>query len=1212
MFATTGSKYTALTKIQELSNKLEQEKSNVLLKQALTIADQKAQITAINNSIASAKTKEILSNQVLQENKKNLDAISGSISGIVSKLKELETSKKQFATLDATRISALRPQQPFSLGLSTTSEQLAQQTAKVEQEYSKQQAATTAFIRRRLEAERDFTNQLKAEFDRREAAQKARTVDFGKTITATGIYKPASDYSNAMIAGMSKSYREIVTAQKEVSVNTTKVVEQHRPWGKSLESLIIQYRAINFAYNQFLNTLYNIPKVGIQLESTVASLTATFGSAVAAQREIQFLNQEALRTGVTVGTLREQYANASASFIAAGESADTTRRIFQNVNTVATTLHLSSDRVSSVYLALSQIFNKTKLQAEELTKQLSQTIPGVTNQQAKALGITVSELYDKMKKGAISAHEAVLALSETLGQTFGGDAFTAAAQGLNAEVGRLNTSWTLLSENLYKGSEEGLKSTVKFFDSLVRSLVGVTSNTEKTKETFSALTSIISGLLVGSILTGAKAFVDLTVKGEAASTMVGRLVVSIKEFALIMVKNPFILMATALATVASNLYLVKERQDQLNDSVRTHLGLTLAEQKSAGYSVQQTDTFQKNTELLKQTEEEIIRLTKRAETIKNLNSVGNIINESEKRATDEALTNANRNYILLKDYRKKLIADFYKEPESQVTKNIFDASEARAKFEIAADKAAGDKVLSARKQFILSNAKELAEVQQQLDDAIKAGNQEKIDSALKGLQDYQSALSKAGIKDTSAKAATQAYRTDIEETKNSFEQFKTDMANTMGVLNELYAEGQLSIKEYYERRISLMNSDKDIQRQMLEAEKAVASARGDAAKVAKLEGEILKLNTEAAKENSKARVEQTNDLRKYEKTLEDLRALELQYQGKVGEGAAEKFRNKYALEYKQAQAANDTEALARFKNLELNVALEENLKNLNEEKQLAQQKYNLELDKVNTKVSAGIMGQFQAMSELTRANEDYLKVKEAEYAKMLQFIREVEAGNGTVPAKDRLEAEQMNNEIEKMKLNANEFANYFQKTVGDGFANAFTEFARGTKTAKEAFRDMAASIAQDLAKMAAQEAASSLMSGILKPLGTSFMGLFAANGAAVQGMSSVSGSVLSSATYFPSAKPVAFASGGVVAGEAGAEAVLPLKRNKSGKLGVVLENSGQSDGNVYNISVNVQSSANDTPAGTGEKIAVSIMRTIAREEISSARRSGNFKAARSM
>lgn len=1041
-----------------------------------------------------------------------------------------------------------------------------------------------------------------------------------------------------------KDQSEILKNQEKHIANTNKVTEAHKPWGKSLESLIIQYRAINFAYNQFLNTLYNIPKVGIQLESTVASLTATFGSAVAAQREIQFLTQEAVRTGVTVGTLREQYANAAASFIAAGESADTTRRIFQNVNTVATTLHLSSDRVSSVYLALSQIFNKTKLQAEELTKQLSQTIPGVTNQQAKALGITVSELYDKMKKGAISAHEAVLALSETLGQTFGGDAFTAAAQGLNAEVGRLNTSWTLLSENLYKGSEEGLKSTVKFFDSLVRSLVGVTSNTEKTKETFSALTSIISGLLVGSILTGAKAFVDLTVKGEAATTMVGRLVVSIKEFAVIMVKNPFILMATALATVASNLYLVKERQDQLNDSVRTHLGLTLAEQKSAGYSVQQTDTFQKNTELIKQTEEEILRLTKRAETIKNLNSVGNIIDENEKRATDEALTNANRNYILLKEYRKKLIADFYKEPESQVTKNIFDASEARAKFEIAADKAAGDKVLSARKQFILSNAKELAEVQQQLDDAIKAGNQEKIDSALKGLQDYQSALNKAGIKDTSAKAATQAYRTDIEETKAAFEQFKTDIASTLGVLDNLYQENQLSIEEYFTRKLALQKDDIAVQRQMLEAERAIAIARGDSTKAAKLEYEIRKLNTQGTKEEFENQKDLTKALQDYKSKIEEIRAAELTAQGKGGEGLVEKFKIQYADVYTQATKDNDVENLKLLKNRELTLKLTGELNTLDAERQLAQQKYNLELDKVNTKVSAGIMGQFQAMSELTKANEDYLKVKEAEYSKMLQFIREVEAGKGEVPAKDRLEAEQMNNEIEKMKLNANEFANYFQKTVGDGFANAFTEFARGTKTAKEAFRDMAASIAQDLAKLAAQEAASSLMSGILKPLFSAALsgigGLFSsgtsvaagnsaawastmsnntnwmtakyANGGVASGLSSVSGSMLTSATYFPNARVTPLASGGVVAGEAGAEAVLPLKRNKAGKLGVVLENSGQSAGNVYNISVNVQSSANDTPAGTGEKIAVSIMRTIAREEISSARRSGNFKAARSM
>ena len=110
-----------------------------------------------------------------------------------------------------------------------------------------------------------------------------------------------------------------------------------------------------------------------------------------------------------------------------------------------------------------------------------------------------------------------------------------------------------------------------------------------------------------------------------------------------------------------------------------------------------------------------------------------------------------------------------------------------------------------------------------------------------------------------------------------------------------------------------------------------------------------------------------------------------------------------------------------------------------------------------------------------------------------------------------------------------------------------------------------------------------------------------ANGGVMSGagISAYSGSIVSSPTVFP------FATGIGLMGEAGPEAVLPLKRNSQGKLGVTLENGGQSKGNVYNISVNVENKSGESGSQFGEKAAVAIMRTIAKEEIASAKRPGN-------
>jgi lambda family phage tail tape measure protein len=111
----------------------------------------------------------------------------------------------------------------------------------------------------------------------------------------------------------------------------------------------------------------------------------------------------------------------------------------------------------------------------------------------------------------------------------------------------------------------------------------------------------------------------------------------------------------------------------------------------------------------------------------------------------------------------------------------------------------------------------------------------------------------------------------------------------------------------------------------------------------------------------------------------------------------------------------------------------------------------------------------------------------------------------------------------------------------------------------------------------------------------------AANGGVFSGpgISAYSGSVVSKPTIFP------FAKGTGLMGEDGPEAILPLTRNSKGKLGVIADSTGQSGSNVYNIAVTVQSSKDEKPADTGQKIAEAMMRTIAKQEIGLAARPGN-------
>ncbi|ECS0451035.1 phage tail tape measure protein [Salmonella enterica] len=140
------------------------------------------------------------------------------------------------------------------------------------------------------------------------------------------------------------------------------------------------------------------------------------------------------------------------------------------------------------------------------------------------------------------------------------------------------------------------------------------------------------------------------------------------------------------------------------------------------------------------------------------------------------------------------------------------------------------------------------------------------------------------------------------------------------------------------------------------------------------------------------------------------------------------------------------------------------------------------------------------------------------------------------------------------------------------FTNAFNSMADGIAnfalTGKMDFRSFTVSILADLAKMEARIAASKLLGSVLGMFGAGASaggstpsGAYSSAALSVipnadggvyrsAGLSQYSGSIVNRPTFF------AFARGAAVMGEAGPEAILPLRRGANGKLGVVAAGSG--------------------------------------------------------
>ena len=136
--------------------------------------------------------------------------------------------------------------------------------------------------------------------------------------------------------------------------------------------------------------------------------------------------------------------------------------------------------------------------------------------------------------------------------------------------------------------------------------------------------------------------------------------------------------------------------------------------------------------------------------------------------------------------------------------------------------------------------------------------------------------------------------------------------------------------------------------------------------------------------------------------------------------------------------------------------------------------------------------------------------------------------------------------------------------VADSMGDSFMAMVEGTKSVKDAFREMASDIVRELYRV--------LVVQQMVNTAKTFMGGFFADGGAFSGGSQIQayadGGVVGSPTYFGM-------SGGKTGlmGEAGPEAIMPLSRGANGKLGVQAEGVG---GVTINQNINISTGVQQT------------------------------------
>ena len=749
-------------------------------------------------------------------------------------------------------------------------------------------------------------NSVQAE--RVRAAEATRQLERTRQATVSDVHAQVSTGGISTTEGMSR----ITAANKEyasgVSATTQKVhdldkalantTERHRNLFLRVGEAIGAYRIWNTAIGLVTSSLQAIPKIGIELESTIASLTATTGSAAGMGSVMAALNREASRTGISIGTLRETFRSFQASTSLAGESLDSTWHMFINLNTVITGLHLPADKASGIFLAMAQIFNKTKVQSEELVKQLGNLLPGAFASFAAAnrdMFVSSEDLIVKMKKGVVFAHDTVEKFTQFLADRFA-PAFALASQGLNANIGRMQTSFILLGEAIYNTSSGPMLAFVKGITSVAEYVRQGVEGTNTLSSVMRILSNItIAGLII-SLANVVKSFFTATVVIDAMGVSVATTSTAMRllQTSIAFLSTPTAIIA-GIGAIALAMYNAKQETRDLIKSINeVYIAKANAKQATTPelklkFAIEEDPSVKIAQRNLKGITEDI------AKASAGRGVRGGLSDFAETARYKDLLKSKLEAEINLQD-AKAAAGDKFNLEDASANALAVEAKE-KTRYDVHVAYLDKIKTIDAEVEKVkLQFDKAHAESRADLEKGISIGKSPKANEAQRQEAQKDIALLKEleQAKELTIIEAKEAFNKKLNTVdaatnkvlKDSYKDINRDskiaVQETETLLDELaskYASNLISIKDYYAERVALQLANVEVEKTIQGKMIAKASAAGDTASVEKARDQIELLNEKAKQFQPIADKERTNDLRTYNNTLSNTTAQYLELAG---------------------------------------------------------------------------------------------------------------------------------------------------------------------------------------------------------------------------------------------------------------------------------------------------------------------------------------------
>ena len=182
------------------------------------------------------------------------------------------------------------------------------------------------------------------------------------------------------------------------------------------------------------------------LEDVRVRLASLTEYTYAATLQFRRLVDLASKTGLEFAGLAKQSTLLTAASRGTTIEGKQTLQIIEDLAFAAGRFKLSTKQVNSVILAFTQILSKGRVQAEEITGQLAEVLPGAFGIAARSIGVTTRKFAEMLRAGEVIAEDFLPKFAAEVRKTFGADTVQH-IDSMTAAQNRLANSQTFFFNN---------------------------------------------------------------------------------------------------------------------------------------------------------------------------------------------------------------------------------------------------------------------------------------------------------------------------------------------------------------------------------------------------------------------------------------------------------------------------------------------------------------------------------------------------------------------------------------------------------------------------------------------------------------------------------------------------------------------------------------------------------------------------------------------